>query len=316
MFAKAMGMLTGSGACPRGYEYVDQVPRGSGGPGFLWTMFSVKRSGSSKQFSLFVLDKQLLGKRLRDKAVRVAVLERLRADIKGLSTMRHPHVLQVEETVEETAAHLAFVAEPVANSLANACGDLRGLHADKIRPELRESALSQFEITVGLSHLSSALQFFHCEAGVAHGDLCPANVWLTVQGKPSSGHTLSHSESHATSARCVQYFRSKNLPPPKVYYYVSRFSFANIPGNNSGSPTMYGRAGRWKVGGLGFMQKIAAGPAESTVLSALDPHVPLRGPLSPLSPALPFAAPEVRALPFRYGGEPVWPLLLHSGDHT
>ena len=71
----------------------------------------------------------------------------------------------------------------MACSLANACGDLTGLDRAKVRPELRDSNLSQFEITVGLSHLSSALQFFHCEAGVAHGDLCPANVWITAQGK-------------------------------------------------------------------------------------------------------------------------------------
>uniref|UniRef100_A0A182Q6Z6 Protein kinase domain-containing protein n=1 Tax=Anopheles farauti TaxID=69004 RepID=A0A182Q6Z6_9DIPT len=68
--------------------------------------------------SIFVFEKRTAEKLHKPKR-KETVTEILRASVKQLERFRHPKILQIMHTVEESSETLSFATEPVIASLAN-----------------------------------------------------------------------------------------------------------------------------------------------------------------------------------------------------
>ncbi|EDS27542.1 conserved hypothetical protein [Culex quinquefasciatus] len=71
-----------------------------------------------KECSIFVFEKRTAEKLHKPKR-KDMVTEILRASVKQLERFRHPKILQIMHTVEESSETLSFATEPVIASLAN-----------------------------------------------------------------------------------------------------------------------------------------------------------------------------------------------------
>ena len=67
--------------------------------------------------------------------------------------LRHPYTLKVIEVMPENPKEIVFVTERVLCSLANRCNDFTNLPTESIQKNIKEHALSQFEVTCGLVSL-------------------------------------------------------------------------------------------------------------------------------------------------------------------
>jgi serine/threonine protein kinase len=94
--------------------------------------------------------------------------------------IKHPGVIKVIETLEETNGQMVFVTEPIFGSLANMLTQFRDVPST---PEERSGAvLSPLEIKYGLNHIADTLHFLHQEARLAHCNLNPGSVFVTRDG--------------------------------------------------------------------------------------------------------------------------------------
>ncbi|KAL7677086.1 hypothetical protein ACOME3_003333 [Neoechinorhynchus agilis] len=216
----------------RDYEILHKV--GSAGSRGMWAVYSaVRRSNKQKEASVFVLEKKNLGK--YDKQTKEAVLERFRRSVQMLARIKHPHVLSVQQTLEESRDSIAFASEPVKGSLSDAIE--------------RHESFSDVEIRYGLLQMSEALLFLHKDARIVHGNICPSSILVAtqslqwklacfefgVQGKGIAGSTdssypvqvwmdtdksdeISSPDPAYRSPECIQNrVNERNLPQSDVY---------------------------------------------------------------------------------------------------
>ncbi|KAM3459335.1 hypothetical protein NHJ6243_007011 [Beauveria neobassiana] len=163
-----------------------------------WRIYDAKKKSTGKPYSVFVFDKKSLdshGNSLgRSSATSFKktveeVVERLKKEASSLAKLRHPNILELVEPVEETrGGGLQFVTEPVTASLSSLlqekdeqerAGGPGGRSsryvtedADGVRRR-RELEIDELEIQKGLLQISKALEFFHENAGLVHGNLTP-----------------------------------------------------------------------------------------------------------------------------------------------
>lgn len=74
-------------------------------PGLLWKIFSGFKKSTNQEASIFLLEKKQL-ERL-SKNDREAVLDTLRKSISQLARLRHPQILVVQHTLEESRLNIA-----------------------------------------------------------------------------------------------------------------------------------------------------------------------------------------------------------------
>lgn len=138
------------------YERVELL--GRGGSGEVW---SARDPATGELVAL---------KRLRrGEAVDPQSVEALRAEAARLARLDHPHVVRLRG-VEQEAGSLVLVLDYAAG------GSLAGLLSARGR-------LSAGEVVTVLVPLAEALACVH-EQGLVHGDLTPANVLFTGDGRP------------------------------------------------------------------------------------------------------------------------------------
>lgn len=83
------------------------------------------------------------------------ISEILRFSVRQLDRFRHPKVLSVVHSVEESCDTLAFATEPVNGSLANVFDYLEDrLPQGSFIPKLKDYNLIEFEIKYGLLQVS------------------------------------------------------------------------------------------------------------------------------------------------------------------
>ncbi|OAA63856.1 protein kinase domain-containing protein ppk32 [Cordyceps fumosorosea ARSEF 2679] len=168
-----------------------------------WRIYDAKKKSTGKPYSVFVFDKKSLdahgnslgrsGATSFKKTVE-EVVERLKKEASSLAKLRHPNILELVEPVEETrGGGLQFVTEPVTASLASLLqekdeqersGGPGGRSsryvtedADGVRRR-RELEIDELEIQKGLLQISKALEFFHENAGLVHGNLTPEAILI------------------------------------------------------------------------------------------------------------------------------------------
>lgn len=199
---------------------VSPTPTSTAGP---WRIHDAKKKSTGKAYSVFIFDRKSLdsagnslGRSGASSFRRAAdeVVERLRKEASSLAKLRHPNILELVEPVEDTrGGGLQFAAEAVTTSLSSLLSDKdereRGggpngrasrfvvEDADGVRRR-RELEIDELEIQKGLLQISKALEFFHENAGLVHGNLTPDAVLINAKVRPSSHAVVRCSRSLLT----------------------------------------------------------------------------------------------------------------------
>ncbi|KAI9550555.1 hypothetical protein GHT06_005057 [Daphnia sinensis] len=175
------------------------------GPGYLWKVHDAYRKSDGKEASVFLFDKRTADK-LHKPRRKETISEMLRHGVRQLERCRHPRLLHVLHSVEETSDTLAFATEPVSTSLGNVLAAIedgaeiqqpsgssntiavaetyngsRRNSARDIRPNDVQSFLD-IEIKYGIYQLIEALSFLHMTAHLLHRNVCPGSVLVTRRG--------------------------------------------------------------------------------------------------------------------------------------
>jgi SCY1-like protein 2 len=99
-----------------------------------------------------------------------------------LDRFRHPRILTLTHSVEETHDTLAFASEPVLGSLANVIGSLDDRLPQNISNDVRAYQFLDFEIRYGILQLAEALNSLHTSCKIIHRNLCPQSIIVTRKG--------------------------------------------------------------------------------------------------------------------------------------
>ncbi|EAA09496.3 AGAP005207-PA [Anopheles gambiae str. PEST] len=175
------------------------------GPELIWKIHEGYRKTDGKECSIFVFEKRTAEKLHKPKR-KETVTEILRASVKQLERFRHPKILQIMHTVEESSETLSFATEPVIASLANILAyqvsDLSysggtitgppstgasGQHCPNSvatnRPaHAKEYTFLDIELKYGILQITEALSFLHYSGQVIHKNVCPSSILITKKG--------------------------------------------------------------------------------------------------------------------------------------
>ncbi|XP_053676283.1 SCY1-like protein 2 [Anopheles nili] len=170
------------------------------GPELIWKIHEGYRKTDGKECSIFVFEKRTAEKLHKPKR-KETVTEILRASVKQLERFRHPKILQIMHTVEESSETLSFATEPVIASLANilayqeAGGTITGppstgasgQHCPNSVPASRPAHAKEYtfldiELKYGILQITEALSFLHYSGQVIHKNVCPSSILITKKG--------------------------------------------------------------------------------------------------------------------------------------
>uniref|UniRef100_A0A2R5LB14 Protein kinase domain-containing protein n=1 Tax=Ornithodoros turicata TaxID=34597 RepID=A0A2R5LB14_9ACAR len=161
----------------REYEIIKHV--GSAGPGLLWKVFQAIKRSTKEEAAVFVLEKKLLERYA--KRDRELIMETLKQGVAQLTRLRHPSLLTVQHSMEESRESLAFATEPVFCSLANILGQQENMPVPP-PSKLKDYQLYDIEIKYGLLQVSEGLIFLHSDVKRLHRNLCPESIVINKRG--------------------------------------------------------------------------------------------------------------------------------------
>ncbi|XP_026736517.1 SCY1-like protein 2 [Trichoplusia ni] len=151
----------------------------SAGPGLVWKIYKGYKKSTKQEASIFVFEKKHLDRWA--KGDRDILLETLRRGIVQLTKLRHPQILTVQHSLEESRESLAFATEPVFASLANILGNTENM-PQPIPNHLNNYKLYELEIKYGLMQIAEGLTFLHNDVKLLHHNICPESIIVNQQG--------------------------------------------------------------------------------------------------------------------------------------
>ncbi|CAH0587149.1 unnamed protein product [Chrysodeixis includens] len=151
----------------------------SAGPGLVWKIYKGYKKSTKQEASIFVFEKKYLDRRA--KGDRDIFLETLRRGIVQLTKLRHPQILTVQHSLEESRESLAFATEPVFASLANILGNTENMPQPTPK-HLNNYKLYELEIKYGLMQIAEGLTFLHNDVKLLHHNICPESIIVNQQG--------------------------------------------------------------------------------------------------------------------------------------
>ncbi|XP_069967913.1 SCY1-like protein 2 isoform X6 [Bactrocera oleae] len=175
------------------------------GPELVWRIHDGYRKSDGRECSIFVFEKKIAEK-LHKPRRKETVTELLRNSVKTMERFRHPKILQVIHTVEESTDTLAFAAEPIFASLSNilafhesktyenvampsnsgATGTQSSQQQNTAGPQrpahAKEYNFLDIELKYGFLQLVEALSFLHYSGHVIHRNVCPSSILVTKRG--------------------------------------------------------------------------------------------------------------------------------------
>ncbi len=108
---------------------------------------------------MFFFDKRIAEKLHKPKR-KETIAEILRFSVRQLDRFRHPKMLTLLHSVEESSDTLAFATEPVLASLANILGSLEDRLPQNLSSRIREYTFLDFEIKYGLLQVFNNMSFY------------------------------------------------------------------------------------------------------------------------------------------------------------
>ncbi|KAG8180477.1 hypothetical protein JTE90_026639 [Oedothorax gibbosus] len=161
----------------REYEVVEHIA--SAGPGLLWKVYKGIKKSTKEEGAVFVLEKKLLDKYSKqEKDTIIAVFKK---GIANLTRLRHPSILTVQHSLEESRESLAFATEPVFASLANILGFTENMPVPPPKA-LKNFELFDIEIKYGFLQLTEGLAFLHNDVKMVHGNINPESILVNQNG--------------------------------------------------------------------------------------------------------------------------------------
>ncbi|XP_026748756.1 SCY1-like protein 2 [Galleria mellonella] len=151
----------------------------SAGPGLLWKIYKGYKKSTKQEASIFVFEKKQLDR--FSKADRDIMLDVLKRGIVQLTKLRHPQILTVQHSLEESRESLAFATEPVFASLANILGNTENM-PQPVPSHLVNYKLYELEIKYGLLQVAEGLAFLHNDVKLLHHNICPESIIVNQQG--------------------------------------------------------------------------------------------------------------------------------------
>ncbi|GBP52089.1 SCY1-like protein 2 [Eumeta japonica] len=161
------GVLPGN-PVTREFEAIQHIA--SAGPGLQWKIYKGYKKSTKQEASIFVFEKKALEK--WNKADREIMLEILRRGVSQLTKLRHPQILTVQHSLEESRESLAFATEPVFASLANIIGNTENM-PQPVPKYLVNYKLYDLEIKYGLMQIAEGLSFLHNDVKLLHHNGAP-----------------------------------------------------------------------------------------------------------------------------------------------
>ncbi|XP_043260358.1 SCY1-like protein 2 [Colletes gigas] len=151
----------------------------SAGPSLLWKIYSGYKKSTKQEAAIFVFEKRVLDKCSKNE--KEVILETLKRGVAQLTKLRHPQILTVQHSLEESRDSLAFATEPVLASLANILGNHDNL-PQPLPSDLKEYKLHEVEIKYGLWQLGEGFAFLHGDVKLIHRNLCPESIVVNSHG--------------------------------------------------------------------------------------------------------------------------------------
>ena len=154
------------------YSISDNASFSSGG----WKVHMAKHRLSGKKVSVFIFDKSKFEAEIyrfcaqsstfNAKIIVEDTLRVLKSEVSQLTRLKHPQILSVVESLQETKLKLMFVTEPVRSTLE----------------QLPKSSEYKPLFLKGLYEVAKGLQFLHKFCSIVHHDLQPSSVFVTGEG--------------------------------------------------------------------------------------------------------------------------------------
>lgn len=147
--------------------------------GLLWKIYKGYKKSTKQEASIFVFEKKHLER--WSKPDRDIMLETLKRGIVQLTKLRHPQILTVQHSLEESRESLAFATEPVFASLANILGNTENM-PQPIPNHIVNYKLFELEIKYGLMQVAEGLAFLHNDVKLLHHNISPESIIVNQQG--------------------------------------------------------------------------------------------------------------------------------------
>eukprot|EP01041_Mallomonas_annulata_P000553 gene553-1062_t len=166
-----------------------QVHNATAGHRQLWKIYPGVTKETREEVSLWILQKDDLGKRkspLVDKPTLEQLFQILRKDISIMKDISHCGIIRIYEVFEENRNCFAFATERVICSLANLLSKFDGItggyqwhtaHIDE------RGGLTEIEISRGLLNVAEGLLFLHNVQRRLHLNVNPENIVITPGGQ-------------------------------------------------------------------------------------------------------------------------------------
>lgn len=148
----------------------------SAGPNLIWSIYNASKKSTKEEASLWILEKKQLDS--IPKRDRELILDQARKGVSQMTRLRHPCILTVSHSLEESRDSLAFATEPINASLSNYLGNTRNSRSSKPLP----SDFYEIEIKYGLLSLIQGISFIHTEGKILHRNLSPESIIITKRG--------------------------------------------------------------------------------------------------------------------------------------
>ncbi|XP_035220710.1 SCY1-like protein 2, partial [Stegodyphus dumicola] len=168
-----------------------------------------------QEAAVFVLEKKLLEK--YSKQEKELILSILKKGVANLTRLRHPSILTVQHSLEESRESLAFATEPVFASLANILGYQENMPVPPPK-SLKDFELYDVEIKYGFLQLTEGLAFLHNDVKMIHGNINPESILVNRNGAwKLAGFDFSTQFSNSTDSQGEQFSFGEieiEMPPP------------------------------------------------------------------------------------------------------
>uniref|UniRef100_A0AC35UHC6 Protein kinase domain-containing protein n=1 Tax=Rhabditophanes sp. KR3021 TaxID=114890 RepID=A0AC35UHC6_9BILA len=154
------------------YEIFELI--GTAGPSLMWNIYRASKKSTKQRCAVWIFEKKKLDNWPKNERERF--IELLKEGTVQLTRFRHPKLLRIEHSLEESRESIAFASEPLLGSLSSILVQLNKGNDD---PD-NINKLEDVEIRHGLLGLAEALSFLHLNAKVLHRNICANSILINT----------------------------------------------------------------------------------------------------------------------------------------
>ncbi|KAH6580012.1 hypothetical protein BASA60_003053 [Batrachochytrium salamandrivorans] len=153
----------------------------------LWVVKAAVSKGNGKPCAVWIFDKNdserrnSLTRKSHLKNELAIISDLLKREVQFLTKLRHPSIVQVQESLQEIRTLYAFATEPLMDTLSNVLSGFKPIRQGEQMSLQSDYELDSLEIQKGLRQVANGLQFLH-SANIIHINLCPEAIMINPKG--------------------------------------------------------------------------------------------------------------------------------------